>query len=127
MKTGEPLARCCWQFSAWRFPNWGFLRGDIRRLFLYNRHGINAFAKMLDGVVHGDAHQPGLEVTGGAVGVGAFHRLEERLVRQVLRQRQVIDIAVAKPDHPSDVGRIHPFPKCRILHFFALFMMMTQK
>ena len=95
---------------VWAFSGGFRLQGDE----------IGLLSQVVDAVVHGDAGQPGIEAAEGAVGLEGFHCLQEHVLRQILRHRPVVDIAVADPDNPAVTPPVLLLPKFRLVHSILL-------
>jgi len=95
---------------VWAFGGGFRLQGDE----------IGLLAQVVNAVVHGYAGQPDVEAAEGAVGLECLHRLQEHVLRQILRHHPVVDIAVADPDNPAVTPSVLFLPKIRLVHSILL-------
>lgn len=95
---------------VWTFGGGFRLQGDE----------IGLLAQVVDAVVHGNAGQSGIEAAEGAVGLEGLHRLQEHVLRQILRHHPVVDIAVTDPDNPAVTPPVLLLPKFRLVHSILL-------
>lgn len=99
----------------------GFLHARALGDGLQRQRGeIGLLAQVVDAMVHGDAPQPMVEVEDGAGRGEALHRLQKDILRQVLRHREIVHIAVAQPDNPAETAPVLPLYKFHLVHTILL-------
>ena len=84
------------------------------------RGKIRLMTQIVDAMVHGDARQPMVEIEDGSRNGEIFHCLQENILRQVLRHREIVHVAVTQAHNPAKIALVLHLQKFHLVHLISI-------